>query len=225
MKWRDGFGLWPKQTGAQSGEAAGERRAREAGKPGVWARRRGEAAWPNARSAKGRYLPCDTRSRAGEAVRQLAPHSERCPPLTFSPEPGAIAQASQAMQEPNKVEGVCAMTPKWPEITEGHQDGLTLHCPILHMNCIWPDDHAETDVHCGGRERRQCGLFGLSLRRSRRSVAPSSSGWTKHRVTHRSPRILGQHRRCIAQQCPTGRARCAADRQSWPERQSDDLRR
>jgi hypothetical protein len=82
-----------------------------------------------------------------------------------------------------------------------------------------------TAQHSPEPQGRQCGLFGLSLRRSRRSVAPSSLGWTKHRVTHRSPRILGQHRRCIAQQCPTGRARCAADRQSWPERQSDDLRR
>jgi hypothetical protein len=80
-------------------------------------------------------------------------------------------------------------------------------------------------VRCCRCQGQLSGLFGLSLRRSRRSVAPSSLGWTKHRVTHRSPRILGQHRRCIAQQCPTGRARCAADRQSRPERQSEDLRR
>ena len=63
------FWLQPKQTRAQSGAAAGERRARETGKPGCRVRRRDEAAWPNARSAEGRYLACDTRSRAGEAVR------------------------------------------------------------------------------------------------------------------------------------------------------------
>ena len=136
MKWRDGFGLWPKQTEAQSVGAAGERRAREAGKPGIWARRRGEAAWPNAQSAKGRYLPCDTRSRAGEDARHRAPRSTLRPPLTFSTEPGAIAQASQAMREANKEEGVCSMTPKWPEITEGNQDGFTLLCPTLQKHCI-----------------------------------------------------------------------------------------
>ena len=72
MERRDRIGLRPKQTRAQSGGAAGERRARETGKPGAWALRRGEAAWPNARSARGRYLPCDTRSRAGEAARHWA---------------------------------------------------------------------------------------------------------------------------------------------------------
>ena len=57
-------------------------------------------------------------------------------PLTFSPEAGAIAQASQAMQEANKEEGVCSMTPTWPEITESNQVDFTLLCPILQKHCI-----------------------------------------------------------------------------------------
>jgi len=44
-----------KQTRAQSGGAVGEGRAREAGKPGCQARRRGEAAWPNARRTEGPF--------------------------------------------------------------------------------------------------------------------------------------------------------------------------
>ena len=57
MERRDRFGLRPKQTRAQSGGAAGEGHAREAGKPGAWVRRRGEAAWPNARRAEGPFSP------------------------------------------------------------------------------------------------------------------------------------------------------------------------
>lgn len=66
MKWRDRFGLRPKQTRAQSGGAAGERRAREAGKPGAWVQRRGEAAWPNARRTEGPFSPA---TRAAEQGR------------------------------------------------------------------------------------------------------------------------------------------------------------
>jgi hypothetical protein len=66
MKWRDGFGLVPKQTRAQSGGAAGEGRAREAGKPGCQVLRRGEAAWPNARRTEG---PFSTATRAAEQGR------------------------------------------------------------------------------------------------------------------------------------------------------------
>jgi hypothetical protein len=70
--WSGGIVLpLAKQTGAQSGGAAGERRARETGKPGCRTRRRGEAAWPNARSARGRYLACDLEYRAGKAVRPI----------------------------------------------------------------------------------------------------------------------------------------------------------
>ena len=78
--WRDGFGLWPKQTGAQSGGAAGERRAREAGKPGIWARRRGEAAWPNARRTEGPFSLATREAELGRAVRlavTTAPHARR----------------------------------------------------------------------------------------------------------------------------------------------------
>lgn len=55
MERRDRFGLGPKQTRAQSGGAAWEERAREAGKPGAWVQRRGEAAWPNARRTEGPF--------------------------------------------------------------------------------------------------------------------------------------------------------------------------
>jgi len=66
MERRDRFGLGPKQTTAQSGGAAGEGRAREAGKPGCQARRRGEAAWPNARRTEG---PFSTATREAEQGR------------------------------------------------------------------------------------------------------------------------------------------------------------
>lgn len=66
MERRDRFGLGPKQTIAQSGGAAGEGRAREAGKPGCQARRRGEAAWPNARRTEG---PFSTATREAERGR------------------------------------------------------------------------------------------------------------------------------------------------------------
>lgn len=66
MQRRDRFGSGPKQARAQSGGAAGERRAREAGKPGVWLQRRGEAAWPNARQAIGLFSPA---TRAAEQGR------------------------------------------------------------------------------------------------------------------------------------------------------------
>ena len=57
-----------KQTGAQSGGAAGERPARETGKPGRRVPRRGEAEWPNARSATGRYLRRDLAYRTEGAA-------------------------------------------------------------------------------------------------------------------------------------------------------------
>ena len=66
MKQRDRFGLWPKQTRAQSGGAAEEGRAREAGKPRCQAQRRGEAAWPNARRTEG---PFSTATREAEQGR------------------------------------------------------------------------------------------------------------------------------------------------------------
>ena len=46
-----------KQTRAQSGGAAGEGRAREAGKPGCRVQRRGEAEWPDARRTEGPFSP------------------------------------------------------------------------------------------------------------------------------------------------------------------------
>ncbi|MCR9140523.1 MAG: hypothetical protein NXI27_31540, partial [Alphaproteobacteria bacterium] len=55
----------PKQTRAQSGGAAGEGRAREAGKPGCRVRRRGEAAWPNARRTEGPFSPATWRTEQG----------------------------------------------------------------------------------------------------------------------------------------------------------------
>ncbi|GHG90091.1 hypothetical protein GCM10010961_20260 [Pseudodonghicola xiamenensis] len=66
MERQDRFGLGPKQTGAQSGGAAGERRARETGKPGRRVLRRGEAAWPNARRTEGPFSPV---TRAAERGR------------------------------------------------------------------------------------------------------------------------------------------------------------
>ena len=72
MERRDRFGLGPKQTRAQSGGAAGEGRAREAGKPGCQARRRGEAAWPNARRTEGPFSPATREAKMGrlEALNQ-----------------------------------------------------------------------------------------------------------------------------------------------------------
>ncbi|MEP3039527.1 MAG: hypothetical protein ABJO97_12655, partial [Roseibium sp.] len=54
-----------KQTRAQSGGAAGEGRAREAGKPGRRVRRRGEAAWPNARRTEGPFSPATREAEQG----------------------------------------------------------------------------------------------------------------------------------------------------------------
>ena len=65
MERRDRFGLRPKQTRAQSGGAAGEGRAREAGKPGRQAQRRGEAAWPNARRTEGPFSPATREAELG----------------------------------------------------------------------------------------------------------------------------------------------------------------
>ena len=65
MERRDRFGLGPKQTRAQSGGAAGDGRAREAGKPGAWVRRRGEAAWPNARRTEGPFSPATREAELG----------------------------------------------------------------------------------------------------------------------------------------------------------------
>jgi len=65
MKRRDRFGLGPKQTRVQSGGAAGEGRAREAGKPGAWVQRRGEAAWPNARRTEGPFSPAKREAELG----------------------------------------------------------------------------------------------------------------------------------------------------------------
>ena len=76
MERRDRFGLRPKQTRAQSGGAAGERRARETGKPGCRAQRRGEAAWPNARRTEGPFSPA---TRAAERGRPSG--SERFGPI------------------------------------------------------------------------------------------------------------------------------------------------
>ena len=76
MERRDRFGPKPKQTGAQSGGAAGKRPARETGKPDTQVPRRGEAEWPNARSATGRYPHRDTRSRREEAERLRNRHME-----------------------------------------------------------------------------------------------------------------------------------------------------
>lgn len=72
MERRDRFGLGPKQTRAQSGGAAGEGRAREAGKPGCQAQRRGEAAWPNARRTEGPFSPATREAKMGrlEALNQ-----------------------------------------------------------------------------------------------------------------------------------------------------------
>ena len=41
------------------------RRARETGKPGAWVRRRGEAAWPNARQANGLFSPATREAEQG----------------------------------------------------------------------------------------------------------------------------------------------------------------
>jgi hypothetical protein len=65
MKRRDRFGLGPKKTRAQSGGAAGEGRAREAGKPGRRVQRRGEAAWPNARRTEGPFSPATREAEQG----------------------------------------------------------------------------------------------------------------------------------------------------------------
>ena len=65
MKRRDRFGLRPKQTRAKSGGAAGEGRAREAGKPGCRVLRRGEAAWPNARRTEGPFSPATREAEQG----------------------------------------------------------------------------------------------------------------------------------------------------------------
>ena len=65
MERRDRFGLGPKQTRVQSGGAAGEGRAREAGKPGCLVQRRGEAAWPNARRTEGPFSPATPEAEQG----------------------------------------------------------------------------------------------------------------------------------------------------------------
>ena len=54
-----------KQTRAESGGAAGEGRAREAGKPGRRVQRRGEAAWPNARRSEGPFSPATREADQG----------------------------------------------------------------------------------------------------------------------------------------------------------------
>ena len=64
MQRRDRFAP-AKQTRAQSGGAAGEGRAREAGKPGCRVRRRGEAAWPNARRTEGPFSPATREAEQG----------------------------------------------------------------------------------------------------------------------------------------------------------------
>lgn len=71
MERRDRFGLGPKQTRAQSGGAAGEGRAREAGKPECQARRRGEAAWPNARRTEGPFSPATREAELGRPQGKL----------------------------------------------------------------------------------------------------------------------------------------------------------
>jgi len=63
MERRDRFA--PQNRQAQSGGAAEERRAREAGKPGCRVRRRGEAAWPNARRTEGPFSPATREAEQG----------------------------------------------------------------------------------------------------------------------------------------------------------------
>ncbi len=55
-----------KQTGAKTAGVAERYRARETGKPGPTAQRRGKAAWPHARQALGL---CSTVTRAAEQGR------------------------------------------------------------------------------------------------------------------------------------------------------------
>ena len=64
MKRRDRFAPQnrPERNPA---ERPGAGRAREAGKPGAWVRRRGEAAWPNARRTEGPFSPSTREAEQG----------------------------------------------------------------------------------------------------------------------------------------------------------------
>ena len=62
-----------KQTRAKTAGVAERRRARETGKPGPTAQRRGKAAWPHARQALGL---CSTVTRAAEQGRPTGISSE-----------------------------------------------------------------------------------------------------------------------------------------------------
>ena len=57
-----------KQTRAKTAGVAERRRARETGKPGPTAQRRGKAAWPHARRTAGPFSPV---TREAEQVRPL----------------------------------------------------------------------------------------------------------------------------------------------------------
>ena len=64
-------------TRAQSGGAAEEERAREAGKPECQARRRGEAAWPNARRTEGPFSPATREAELGRPQGKLELRSKK----------------------------------------------------------------------------------------------------------------------------------------------------
>jgi len=62
-----------KQTKAKTAGVAETRRARETGKPGPTAQRRGKAAWPHARRTAGTFSPV---TRGAEQVRPAGISSE-----------------------------------------------------------------------------------------------------------------------------------------------------